>query len=109
MRWAIASFPFFGTSRVDENDPEHDATTLLDTVLSGWTLPDTRVTVLQDWMKGRRAEVDEINGLVVAAQKRVGGSAPVNERLVEIAHQIERGELKPDPSNAGLLVSTLRT
>jgi 2-dehydropantoate 2-reductase len=60
-------------------------------------------------MKGRRAEVNEINGLVVAEQQRLGGTAPVNARLVEIAHRIERGELKADPSNADMLVSILRT
>jgi 2-dehydropantoate 2-reductase len=65
------------------------------------------VAVLQDWMKGRRGEVDEINGLVVAQQRRLGGSAPVNEMLVDIAGRIESGELKPDRSNAELMVSAL--
>jgi 2-dehydropantoate 2-reductase len=99
--------PIFGKDRVDENDPDHYANALLDAVLSDWTLPDTRVAVLQDWMKGRRAEVDEINGLVVAGQREIGGIAPVNSKLVDIAHQIESGKLKADPSNATLLRSTL--
>lgn len=100
--------PIFGKSRVEENDPNHYATALLDTVLSEWTLPNTRVTVLQDWMKGRRAEIDEINGLVVAEQLKMGGAAPVNAKLVDIAHRIESGELKADPSNAALVLSTLQ-
>ncbi len=100
--------PIFGRSQVEENDPRHYATTLLDTVLSEWTLPNTRVAHLQDWMKGRRAEVDEINGHVVAEQRTLGGAAPVNAKLVEIARQIERGELKADPSNAPLLRSMLQ-
>ena len=58
-------------------------------------------------MKGRRAEVDEINGVVVAEQRTMGGTAPVNAKLVDIALQIESGELKADPSNAALLLSTL--
>jgi 2-dehydropantoate 2-reductase len=99
--------PIFGNKRVEANDPDHYATVLLDAVLTGWTLPDTKVTVLQDWIKGRRAEVDEINGLVVREQARLGGEAPVNARLVEIAHRIESGELKADPSNADLLRSLL--
>src|SRR5271166_3238637 len=66
-----------------------------------WTLPDTRVAVLQDWMKGRRGEVDDINGLV-AREHRLGGRAPVNEKLVEIATRIESGALTADPSNVGL-------
>ena len=99
--------PILGKSRIEENDPSHYAASLLDTVLSEWTLPNTRVAHLQDWMKGRRAEVDEINGVVVAEQRTMGGTAPVNAKLVDIAYQIERGELKADPSNAALLLSTL--
>ena len=99
--------PILGKKRVEANDPDHYATVLLDAVLSGWTRPDTRVTVLQDWMKDRRAEVDEINGLVVREQLRIGGNAPVNAKLVDIAHRIENGELKADPSNADLLRSVL--
>jgi 2-dehydropantoate 2-reductase len=65
------------------------------------------VAPLQDWQKGRRGEVDDINGLVVGGQKKLGGRAPVNEKLVEFSHMVERGELKPDPSNAQLLRSLL--
>ncbi len=99
--------PIFGNTRIEENDPDHYATVLLDAVLTHWTLPDTKVTTLQDWTKGRRAEVDDINGLVVAEAARLGGETPINTRLVEIAHQIERGELAADPTNAGLLRSLL--
>ena len=99
--------PIFGDKRVEENDPDHYASALLDAVLSKWTLPDTKVTTLQDWTKGRRAEVDDINGLVVREQENLGSAAPVNKRLVEIAHQIERGELNPDPSHADLLRSLI--
>ena len=55
-------------------------------------------------MKGRHSEVDEINGLVVREQARLGGSAPVNNHIVEIAHRIERGDLAADPSNVDLLL-----
>lgn len=95
--------PIFGNERIEANDPDHYATELLDAVLTHWTLPDTKVTTLQDWTKGRRAEVDDINGLVVAEQARLGGEAPINTQLVEIAHKIERGELAADPSNAEML------
>lgn len=99
--------PIFGNDRIEANDPDHYATELLDAVLTHWTLPDTKVTTLQDWTKGRRAEVDDINGLVVAEQARLGGEAPINARLVEIAHRIERGELAADPSNAVMLRALL--
>lgn len=97
--------PMFGQEGIEETPPERYAAALLDAVLAGWSLEDTRVAVLQDWMKGRRAEGEEINGLVVAEQERLGGSAPVNARLIEIARRIEAGELKPEPSNADLMTS----
>ncbi len=99
--------PIFGNSKVEANDPVGYATVLLDAVLSDWTLPDTRVTVLQDWQKGRRAEVDEINGLVVRERAARGEAAPVNARLVEFAREIERGERAAEPGNAELLRSLL--
>ena len=101
--------PILGKSRIEDNDPDRYAASLLDTVLSEWALPNMRVAHLQDWMKGRRAEVEEINGIVVAEQEKMGGTAPVNAKLVEISLKIERGELKADPANTALLLSTLQS
>ena len=92
--------PIFGDKRVEVNDPDHHATVLFDAVLKGWTLSDTKVATLQDWIKGRRGEIEDISGLVAEEQARLGGVSPVNRQLVEIAKRIERGELAPDPSNA---------
>ncbi len=99
--------PIFGKDKVEANDPDGYATVLLDAVLSDWTLPDTRVTVLQDWDKGRRAEVADINGLVVREGERLGSAVPVNGALVDIATRIERGDLAADASNADLLRALL--
>ncbi|HYC81562.1 MAG TPA: 2-dehydropantoate 2-reductase N-terminal domain-containing protein [Solirubrobacterales bacterium] len=95
--------PMFGQEGIEETPPERYAAALLDAVLAGWSLEDTKVAVLQDWVKGRRAEGEEINGLVVAEQERLGGDAPVNRRLVEIARRIEAGELELSVGNAELL------
>jgi 2-dehydropantoate 2-reductase len=64
---------------------------MLGTVYEKWSLPQTRTTVLQDWMKGRRSEVEEINGLVVAERRKRGGEAPANAVTLEIAREIESG------------------
>jgi 2-dehydropantoate 2-reductase len=74
-------------------------------VLTDYTMADTLTTVLQDWRKGRRSEVDQINGLVVSEQRRLGGSAPANELAVDISHRIESGELAADPSNIDLILA----
>ena len=80
---------------------------MLDTVLDGLVLPDTKTTVLQDWIKGRHSEVDELNGLVVREQDRLGGTCPANQVTVELARRIESGELDRSPNNAKLLVDAL--
>ena len=66
-------------------------------------LPHTKTTVLQDWMKGRHSEVDDLNGLVVAELARLGGAAPANAAVVELAHRIERGEAPPGAANVAPL------
>ncbi len=96
--------PIFGNDALDVTNPDRFVTQLLDDVLTVFSLPDTRTTVLQDWDKGRHSEVDEVNGLVVDEQAKRGGSAPFNALTVEIAHRIERGELDAKPENVELLV-----
>ena len=73
--------------------------TMLDKLLAGFTLPHTKSTVLQDWMKGRRSEVDDLNGLVVAKVARLGRMAPVNTAIAEMAHRVEQGKIKPALAN----------
>jgi 2-dehydropantoate 2-reductase len=107
VRTAIATGnrvrPIFGMSDADLANTDRYSEQLFDAVLNHFTLSDTKTTVLQDWLKGRRSEVDQINGLVVDEQERFGGSAPANKITVEIAHRIECGELEAQPSNVGLL------
>ena len=95
--------PIFGLTRDDMRQSNRLVETLLDTLLQGFVLPHTKTTVLQDWMKGRRSEVDDLNGLIVAEQARRGEKARVNAAVVELAHRIERGELSPGPANLALL------
>lgn len=75
---------------------------LLDKVLTSYTLENTLTTVLQDWRKGRRAEIDEINGSVVHVGKRVGYETALNTKVYEAAQRIQNGELIADPRNAVL-------
>ena len=55
----------FGLAESETVDPGIYASRLLGEVLDKYSLPDTRTTVLQDWMKGRHSEYDELNGHVV--------------------------------------------
>lgn len=58
-----------------------------------------KASMLQDIEKGKATEVDAINGAVSAYGRRVGCPTPMNDRVVEIIHRIERGELKPSFDN----------
>lgn len=95
--------PIFGLTPEDMRQSNRLVETLLDVLLAGFTLPSTKTTVLQDWMKGRHSEVDDLNGLVAAEAERLGRAAPVNAAISELAHRIEQGVLKPEPSNLRLL------
>lgn len=103
----IPMVSIFGKSPEEVVDSDQYGIDLLDTVLSTFSRPDTRVAVLQDWDKGRRAELDAFSGYIVAQQEKLGTRAPVNEAILRIAERIERGDLRPDPSNAALLIEAL--
>ena len=95
--------PIFGLQEVDRHRPHDYVATLFEKLLDDYVLDNTLSTVLQDWMRGRHSEVDEIHGAVVEALP--SGAAPVNAAMVEVAHRIERGELARDASNLSMLLA----
>jgi 2-dehydropantoate 2-reductase len=97
--------PIFGMTDAALDDPDRFAEQLYEQVLARFTSPDTKTTSLQDWIKGRRNEVHEINGLVVDVLTGLGADAPLNSRVVEVARRIEAGEIERSPSNAALLLA----
>jgi len=99
--------PIFGLTPEDVARPDRVVETLLDTLLRGFVLPHSTTTILQDWTKGRRSEVDDINGHVVRTLHELGRPAPVNAAVVELAHAIEEGSLQPSPSLLDELTATL--
>jgi 2-dehydropantoate 2-reductase len=59
--------------------------------------PDQRPSMGQDMAKGRRTEIEFLNGFVVREGEQVGIQARASERLVDIVKKVERGKLKQDP------------
>lgn len=57
----------------------------------------------QDIVKGRRTEIDYINGLVASKGEEVGIPAPTHAGLTEVVKRVERGELEPSPDNVAHL------
>ena len=58
-----------------------------------------KASMLQDLEKGKLTEVDAINGAVSDYGRKVGCPTPMNDKVVEIIHKIEQGELKPGSEN----------
>ncbi|MFM0512846.1 ketopantoate reductase family protein [Paraburkholderia sp. RL17-373-BIF-A] len=100
--------PIFGMSAVDPSRPEKVVDDLFAEVLKTFSMEDTLTTTLQDWRKGRRGETDDVNGYVVHWLKKVGKSSPVNQRVVEVAHEIELGKLEAAPSNIDRLLDIMK-
>ena len=90
--------PIFGLSRQDVEGTNRLIEMLFDKIVKdvGTTSIDM---VRQDHMKGRKSEVDLINGAVVEESRKRGEDAPMNAIVVEITRRIQNGELKPEPSN----------
>ena len=55
----------------------------------------TKASMLQDLERGLKTEVDVINGAVVDRGREYGVETPVNRRVVELMHAMERGERGP--------------
>lgn len=58
-----------------------------------------RPSLLQDVLRGRRTEVDDLNGFVAAEGRRLGVPTPFNEAIVREIHRHGVGTLEPDPAN----------
>jgi 2-dehydropantoate 2-reductase len=56
-----------------------------------------RPSMGQDMEKGRRTEIDFLNGFVAREGEKLGLSCSANAALTDIVQRVERGELKPDP------------
>jgi 2-dehydropantoate 2-reductase len=58
---------------------------------------EQRPSMGQDMQKGRRTEIEFLNGLVVREGEKIGLPSRANAVLTDIVKRVERGELKPDP------------
>ncbi len=61
---------------------------------------DTQVASMgQDMRKGRRTEIEFMNGHVAQTALSIGRVAPLNRALTDLVLRVERGEIKPDPQH----------
>lgn len=58
-----------------------------------------RPSMGQDMLKGRRTEIEFMNGFIAAKATEAGLAAPTHVRLTEVVQRVERGELSASPEN----------
>jgi 2-dehydropantoate 2-reductase len=58
-----------------------------------------RPSMGQDMLKGRRTEIDFINGVIAAKGQEVGLPAPTHVKLIEAVKQVEHGKTPARPEN----------
>lgn len=61
-----------------------------------------RASMLQDIEKGKKCEIEAINGVIAKKGKEVGVATPINEKVIEIVKKIENKELSPSWDNLKL-------
>jgi 2-dehydropantoate 2-reductase len=87
-------------ARAGENDPEasraYDDHRLAETAKGGG---EHRPSMGQDMVKGRRTEIQFLNGMVARKGEEIGLPTPANRVLTEIVTKVEHGDLKPDPKH----------
>ncbi len=66
-----------------------------------------RPSLLQDVLKGRRTEIDALNGYVAERGRRLGVPTPFNDAVVREFHRHGVGTLKPDPRHLEPLLAML--
>ena len=60
-----------------------------------------RPSMAQDMYKGRRTEIDFMNGYIIDKGKLLGLPTPSHEKLVDLVRKVERGDIAASPSHLG--------
>jgi 2-dehydropantoate 2-reductase len=60
---------------------------------------DVTASMLQDIQKGKKTEVDAINGVVCETAQKVNVATPYNQMVVRIVHEFEEGNGRPGFEN----------
>ena len=91
-------FPIMGLSK-KEIDTTNNLPALLIDTLAGHVGPAAQDCILQDFIRGRRTEIETINGFIVEKAKEAGIEAPFNKAIIELEKKIKQKELSLSPNN----------
>jgi len=79
----------------------------VDRVMAGYG--DIKPSMLQDFERGRRTEIDFINGYVAELGPKAGVPVAMNAAITDLVHSIEEGKSKPDPGLLDELLKRIRS
>ena len=100
--WGIDSQKFVDVANGSDST-ELDA----ELIAGAQALGAGRPSFLQDVIRGRRVEIDALNGWVVEQGKSVEVPTPVNQAVAEVVRSFPVGELRSDPANLALIMDRL--
>ena len=96
----VSGVPAEKWARADQGDVFEELDSVFQAKSGG---RDWKSSMAQDVTKGRRTEIDWMNGLIVEQGREAGIPTPVNSAVVEVVERIDAGSLTPDPSNLDLV------
>jgi len=97
--------PVFGLKAADFMGAGDETLKKILTTLLAHIGRGARNSMLQDHLKGRKSEVEQLNGLVVRKGRQTGVPTPLNDAMVDLTRRIEEGTLSPGRSNLEILSS----
>lgn len=65
-------------------------------------------SMLQDIRKGKKCEINAINGVVCEFGRKFGVKTPVNDRIVEVVKKAQNGEIEPKAENIALFADLIK-
>ncbi len=88
----MVSMPDFPKERILglANMPLEQSAGIINKTLTGLSKEPLYGSILQSIMRGKTSEIEFINGETVHLAKRLHGHAPLNERVVDMVHEVER-------------------
>jgi 2-dehydropantoate 2-reductase len=88
---ALGDLPGYPRTRLESmvQMPVAEAAALLSKIMTELSKEPLYGSVLQSIQRGKKSEIDYINGEIVNIAQKNGISAPLNEKIVELVHDVE--------------------
>ena len=87
----LASLPTYPKERLQAlvSQDTKEAARILSKVMTSLSKQPLYGSILQSIKRGRKSEIDYINGQIVGLAQQNGLSAPLNERIVQLVHKVQ--------------------